>query len=590
MDEACGEGKHCNETTFECEAGCTEICEEGKTLRCTVDGLEECTPNDNGCAQWNVKDACAGGSCDSTTLTCVKNCENACTEGQKRCEGTGIASCTKDGNGCFVWGAAAACESGKSCDSSSITCETVCNSNCSEKDKKETHATSQRVCTDVNGKGCLQWVETKCKKGEKFDTKQNKCVSVCGDDCAPFAIVFLPDPQKNLRKLKKDSNGNIVKSDGAPDIFPDMLKWIHDYKDKYNIKAVIHLGDITDTNAKIAWQHVNNSYVKYIDKLDLPYTVAPGNHDYLQCPNNDVGKLSDACKGEDGNIYKRSGTKFHKEAAGNFNQNRPTVSKRKWFAEYKADTTAKTGNSFITFKAANIDFLVIALEFLPRDSVINWADKVISNHPNHKVIIETHGYLYPGSYEHCTQPPAMNAAGQFTGKYTGTNDQFGDNINGGKELFDKLIAKHNNVILAVNGHHSGSCFRLNKGNSGNIIGEMVVDYQSEDGIGGACRSTNDNGGSGTGWFRMLTFDPKNYTITAKTTSSLAGSRFKKGQEWFYCTHKDSNPDKATYKYPADPTKKPSYKLGMDKTEHRYTNHHAFVVDFDFVTPVDYVKK
>ncbi len=598
-DATCDNGQHCDETTFECVEGCTEVCEESHSTRCSSDGLEQCKPDEKGCASWSVVDACEGGACDAESLKCVKACDNQCADGEKKCEANGIVTCIKDADGCLGWGDVVACGENKTCDSEKMECSDVCRPNCDEINKKETHAASQKVCTDVDGKGCLQWVETKCKKGEKFDAGQNKCVSVCGDDCEMFSIIFLPDTQYYTRKLKKDSKGNVVK-DGR-DIFSDQIKWILDSKDKYNIKAVIHLGDVTDTNALLAWQFADSVYTK-LDASKIPYTVAPGNHDFKQCEyaasqikNKEANEMAvGKCSGKNGSTYKRSATNFHKEKGGNFNQNRPKVSKYDWFAEYKADKTVKAGNSFITFKAANIDFLVVALEYAPRKSVVEWASDVISKHPNHKVIVETHAYLNPNKYDHCKSMPKMNDKGQYTTDsetkaYSDISEDarkgFENDVNSGEDLFNKLVAKHNNIILVVNGHHTGSCFRLNKGNNGNTVAEMVVDYQSENGTDGLCgEKKHENGGAGMGWFKMLKFDPKNYTITSVTTSSLGGTKFKKGKEWFYCSD-----------YPHDPKEKPmdkdgkEYRINIENNEQRFTNKHAFVADFDFVTPIDYIK-
>ncbi|MBQ9817786.1 MAG: metallophosphoesterase [Proteobacteria bacterium] len=602
-ETTCESGKHCDETTFTCIDGCTEICVENQSTRCSAEGLEQCKPDDKGCASWSVVDACEGGTCDSATLKCVKSCDNECTADEKKCDGNGIAKCTKDADGCLAWGTPAACPAGQVCDSKTTSCVATCTSNCSSKGKIEVQGVAKyRTCTD-KGNNCLQWVETKCNRGEKFDAKQNKCVSVCGNDCEPFTIVFLPDSQEYTRKVKKNSDGKYVKSDGSINIFPDQLQWIKDNKNKYNIKAVIHLGDITDTNTKIAWQFNDATYASYIDGLNLPYTVAPGNHDFKLCDkvkgttndNAAVDLSNKSCNcAVKGTTYGRSATQFH--TSGKFNQTRAKVKDRPWFKEYAADKTAKAGNSFITFKAAGIDFLVIAIEYAPRNAVITWANNVIKAHPNHKVIVETHSYLSPAQLSHCTAVPKKSGS-VFTNGYSGVDDDamkgFNNDANGGSDLYKKLIAKHNNIILVANGHVAGSCFRLNQGNNGNTVAEMAVDYQTEDGIYSTCGHTHEHGGSGTGWFRMLKFDPKNYTITAITTSSLGAKRFgskskngenKNGKEWFYCKDKEGK-----RLYPADPKEKPAYRIDMDSDAHRFTNKHAFVANFDFVTPVDYIK-
>lgn len=595
-ETACDNGQHCDETTFECVEGCVEVCDDARPNRCSGNELEQCTSDESGCASWTVIDACDGGTCDPETLKCVKPCEDECTADEKKCEAGGVAACISGDDGCMKWGEPEACGENETCDPDTAQCSEVCNSNCTEKDKVETKVASQRVCTDVDGKGCLQWVETKCGKGEKFDAEQNKCVSVCGDDCAPFTIVFLPDTQYYTRNIKKDSKGNFVRTDGTVKIFPDQLQYVRDYRTSNNMKAVIHLGDVTDSNAKIAWQYADYIYKNKIDDLNMPYTIAPGNHDYKQCEYaaskisgksaNDLGVGK--CKGSNGSTYSRS-TYF--SSSGKFNNSRAKVKDRSWFKGY-----SNVGNSYITFKAAGIDFLVVALEYAPRKSVIEWADGIISSHPNHKVIVETHSYLSPKGYNYCRNTPEMNEAGQFIHSYSGVDNDalkgFNNDAVTGEYMFNNLVAKHNNIILVVNGHVSGSCFRLNKGNHGNVFAEMAVDYQSENGLAGVCIpdgssgkvSKRENGGAGSGWFRMLKFDPKNYTITSVTTSSLAGSRFKKKKEWFYC--KDY--------YPQDRHQRPKdkdgneYRININNDDQRFTNHHTFVVDFDFVTPVDYI--
>ena len=40
-----------------------------------------------------------------------------------------------------------------------------------------------------------------------------------------------------------------------------------------------------------------------------------------------------------------------------------------------------------------MNFIILSLEFKPRNEALEWANKVISFHPNHQCIIVTHAYL-----------------------------------------------------------------------------------------------------------------------------------------------------------------------------------------------------
>ena len=54
----------------------------------------------------------------------------------------------------------------------------------------------------------------------------------------------------------------------------------------------------------------------------------------------------------------------------------------------------KMDNVRYTFKAAGIKWLILCLEFGPRNNVLDWAGEVVKKHPHHKVIINTNAYMY----------------------------------------------------------------------------------------------------------------------------------------------------------------------------------------------------
>lgn len=52
-----------------------------------------------------------------------------------------------------------------------------------------------------------------------------------------------------------------------------------------------------------------------------------------------------------------------------------------------------TQNSWHTFRANRVDWLVLTCEWGPRDAVMDWMNQVIAAHPWHRVIMVVHAYL-----------------------------------------------------------------------------------------------------------------------------------------------------------------------------------------------------
>ena len=93
---------------------------------------------------------------------------------------------------------------------------------------------------------------------------------------SPFMLVLIPDTQYySLRD---------------PDTYKAQTEWIVDYRQFFNIKFAIHLGDITHNNTDIEWQAANAAH-NILDNAGVPYSVIPGNHD-----NPNYGRIRDTSK------------------------------------------------------------------------------------------------------------------------------------------------------------------------------------------------------------------------------------------------------------------------------------------------------
>lgn len=285
------------------------------------------------------------------------------------------------------------------------------------------------------------------------------------DEQKPFTLVLLPDTQ--IYSLK------------YPDIFYTQTEWIAGRAD--SIAFVLHQGDITHNNTEKEWQ----AAARAMQLLDgkVPYTFVPGNHDMGTKGSADVRDTG------------RMNTYFPYD----------TYSSRESFGG--AFEPGRMDNTWHRFRAGGYDWLILSLEFGPRNEVLDWAGSVIEAHPDHNVIINTHAYMYSDETRmsaergHYWLPQAYGV-----GKATGA-----EAVNSGQEMWEKLVSQYPNILMVVSGHvlNDGVGTLISEGVNGNKVYQMLANYQ-----GGVEGSQN----GGNGFLRMLTFDPAASRIEVQTYS------------------------------------------------------------------------
>ena len=543
IDRECEGGTKCNAETHECDDSCHPECDEGDT-KCTDKGFISCHADSTGCLRWGEETACEAGT-HCVDGECVESCEDECISGQTECKDNSVRTCGNyDNDSCLEWSEAAACPTGEVCNSEGVACENPCASSCTIGDIK-CDGDDVVECIEDTKNHCPSWGNrTVCEMGKSCDPATHECTFACGDDCDPFSIVLVPDTQYYTR-LK----GCTAMAEKDSKNLPQM-KALAGKKKDWNIKYVIHLGDMTqknivkDLSGRSQWEIASKS-MKYLDDADIPNSPATGNHDYKQ--TNESSK--DSCAGDDN--FTSHGNSHFKEY---FNEKR--YAGKTWAPKvFKSSTESMYG----TFNIGRIKFLVITLEFAARKETLCEADRIISEHPDHHVIIEMHNY--------------MNKKGQLSG-HNYYDVLFGA---GGKEVSKELTERHGNVFLVVAGHVSGSFYREDvRGSNQNRIREMLVDYQSETPEHCEKGGGYDLNNAGNGWVRRIVVNPKTGEMTA-TTESLLG--FKK----LFCSRDNNstlNPENVDY-YPADPTKT------IKNNDGSYTGHRPVMTGMDFAkTPVD----
>jgi hypothetical protein len=279
-----------------------------------------------------------------------------------------------------------------------------------------------------------------------------------------FTVVVLPDTQFYAKAY--------------PDVFMRQTEWIARNKDRHDIRFVLHEGDITDDNIPAQWE-VARKAMKVLSDAGVPYVLVPGNHDI-----GAAGKTRDRTTGLNG--YFSAEDYRHSGRVGYFEQ-------------------GKLENTWHEFETPWGDFLVIALEFGPRDEVLEWANKAAAEHPKDRVIVLTHSYMGCGTER-------TESAKNYLG------DQKGG-VNGAQEMWNKLIFRQPNMRLVLSGHITGTGYRKDKGLSGNTVHQMLADFQaSPNALYGPGEIHPDRSWGGGGYLRLLQFLPDGKTLRVRTYS------------------------------------------------------------------------
>ncbi len=282
-----------------------------------------------------------------------------------------------------------------------------------------------------------------------------------------FKIVLLPDTDISPT------------AEVYPAIYRAQTNWIVANSD--SIAFVLHQGDITHSNSEKEWEQA----VSFMSVLDgkVPYAVCIGNHDM----------------GVGGAAESRDTDLFNKWFS--YGRYRVTKNFRGSFEDGKMD------NTWYTFDAGGFKWLVLSLEFGPRSSVLDWACHVVETHPHHKIIINTHAYMYSDDTR-----MSSNRQHRWLPQQYGVGKHFGvDEVNDGEEMWAKLVSRYQNIMFVFSGHvlNGGVGTLVSKGKEGNKVDQLLANFQ--DGVEG---STN----GGNGFLRIMTIDPVRGQVSIQTYS------------------------------------------------------------------------
>jgi len=279
-----------------------------------------------------------------------------------------------------------------------------------------------------------------------------------------YTLAVIPDTQKM--------------TESYPAALASTVGYIRDNATEENIRFAMHLGDLTEDNSEAQWDRIADA----MSELDgtVPYSVIPGNHDYVTTATSDRDLT-------------RYDAAFPRSAYADADT-------------FGASFDQSMANTFHTFTVGSTEYLVLALEMAPRQAVIDWAKDVIESHPSHNVIITTHAYL-------------ASDGSRYTREGLASSYPFlahGNDLSGGVEVWDQLGAAYENVVLMISGHTLWDfvVHRADEGVHGNVVHQIMVNGQSLDSQFG-----------GLGMIMLLRFSDEGRHVEAQYYSAVRQQLF-----------------------------------------------------------------
>ena len=122
----------------------------------------------------------------------------------------------------------------------------------------------------------------------------------------------------------------------------------------------------------------------------------------------------------------------------------------------------------------SVQYLFIGLDYGANDAELAWANKIVSERPNHRVIVTTHGYLdIEGNAMRDDYPHAP---------HDNSDVDDGGDYNNGEDIWNEFISLHANIFLVMCGHQADEDITVSQayGKHGNVVTQILIDFQDVD--------------------------------------------------------------------------------------------------------------
>lgn len=282
-----------------------------------------------------------------------------------------------------------------------------------------------------------------------------------------FTIAVMADTQGYTGKGTKHNSDS--KEEVKNNVFDSQTKWLVENYQNQNIVFVSHAGDVVDMDKTDQWDvainHMNRLHGK------IPYGISLGNHDMKSNGNSD--------------LYQ---SYFPESRFTHF----------PWYVgSYRNNT-----NSYQLLSSNKVDLLILHIECNATDSVLGWADNILSKHKDRFAIVTTHMFL--GPRERPVQPEDYFDKPKGVMEWSKT---FGKEGNAPVDLWDKCFKKHENIKLIFSGDQSRTNAVRQElvGENGNVVHALLSDYSSHSG----------------GALRLYRFIPKKDKIEVRTYNTTS---------------------------------------------------------------------
>jgi hypothetical protein len=283
----------------------------------------------------------------------------------------------------------------------------------------------------------------------------------------PGRVLIISDPQ--------------YATSNDPSIFADQITWVI----AQSPDLVVLPGDLVDDNVTGVylpnWPVVQTQLGR-LTAAGIKWAAVPGNHDYLPILTRTTLI----------NTY---------------------VQLSSWLTPM---TAGHVENTWGLVTLAGREWLVVCLEWLPRDAVVTWAAGIIDAHPGMPVMLVTHCWLnWDG-----TQETAATAIGSVL-ETTPTEGH-----SAGAELWANLASARSAVRIVLCGHvdadYDGAQIvrhRTNTRGDGTVCHQIECNYQYQVPYGG-------------GWVSDLRFDEANQNLSYEAYSPYYGQVRYRSQDRF----------------------------------------------------------
>jgi hypothetical protein len=165
---------------------------------------------------------------------------------------------------------------------------------------------------------------------------------------ATFSIVWITDTQYLTQNY--------------PNYFDNLTQWINQNKDTYNVKMVIHTGDLVNSEGnQTQWAFADQAMGALLAN-GVPYCWCAGNHDF--------------------NSTYWIGNQFN-----SFNPQ--TLQEKPYWVSEDFDGM----NTAVHFNVNGWDCLIVNIAFRANDSVLAWANSILDAYPQSHAIVAAHAYL-----------------------------------------------------------------------------------------------------------------------------------------------------------------------------------------------------